>query len=332
MNPRRLFIAIGVALVGLVAFNVLLHLRTRGSERQRLRALIEHLPPTDVLFLGNSLMEAGCDVDAFNAAWPKTTPLPRALNLGLGASTPVEHYLILQRLLQSGARPKYLVYGFFDDLLTISVSSGWSDLVGNRAIAYYVPEAAAEFIAPGSRLKRWEMATIARVPIIAERWTLWTQVELMRRRMQQVGLAQQESNRFGRVSDFDTLAAQNLEGFNQRCARVLATQQDFSRPIREMVNLARRHDLKIIFVEMPLSARHRGVYHATPVWPEAHAYFLRKIAEDGAIHLAATDWIADDRKFEDAMHLSPAGAKEFSARLASALAQLGVRGEPAANR
>ena len=49
---------------------------------------------------------------------------------------------------------------------------------------------------------------------------------------------------------------------------------------------------------------------------------LRTIAEQNhAEYICASDWIADDKDFEDAVHLNEHGAKQFSARLAEALSQ-----------
>ena len=42
---------------------------------------------------------------------------PVAVNLGLGATTPVEHYLILKRAFSQPVHIKYVIYGFFDDQL-----------------------------------------------------------------------------------------------------------------------------------------------------------------------------------------------------------------------
>src|SRR5690349_3601144 len=102
MSPRRLFVPLGVALVLLAGYNVLIALTARRSQRQEMRQKLDHLPAAaNCVFLGNSLVEAGCDPDAFAAALPQTARGLVPINLALGATTPVEHYLILKRALAS---------------------------------------------------------------------------------------------------------------------------------------------------------------------------------------------------------------------------------------
>ena len=66
INRRRLFIPIAITLVILAAYNILIHFAAKKTQRQHLLATIDKLPPsTECLFLGNSLIEAGCDAGAF---------------------------------------------------------------------------------------------------------------------------------------------------------------------------------------------------------------------------------------------------------------------------
>src|SRR6516162_8718243 len=117
---RRLFIPLGVVLAILFAYNILIHFAAKKTQRQHLLSVIDHLPPaTECLFLGNSLIEAGCDASAFDSAWSQAGHGPVAANLGLGATTPVEHYLILKHAFDRGLRIQYIVYGFFDDQLNL---------------------------------------------------------------------------------------------------------------------------------------------------------------------------------------------------------------------
>src|SRR4051812_13534990 len=95
---KRLFIPIAIALVILLAYNLLIAFATKKTQRQHLLGVIEHLPAsTDCLCLGNSLMEAGCDASAFESGWNHSDSSPQAVNVALGATTPVEHYLILKK-------------------------------------------------------------------------------------------------------------------------------------------------------------------------------------------------------------------------------------------
>lgn len=324
MNPRRFFAALAVALVLLGVYNVAILYSSRSSQRQRARAAVEHIPATaETFFLGNSLVEAGCDLDAFTAAAVRQgAPRQSAVNLALGATTPVEHVLILKRALQGPARPKYLIYGFFDDQLNVPVNGDWSLLVGNRALSYYYPEAAAELYAPGSLPKRWELEFTSRVPMLAERSSLWTKVELLRRQIQDVGMPKHATNRFGRVSDFAALGPASIDSFNRRCGAIVQNRAAFSPPVQQIFQLARDAGIKVILVEMPLPSAHRSTFYASPVWAKMRAHLQELAANAGATYVSASDWVRDDRNFEDSAHLNEAGAKIFSAKLGSVLATM----------
>src|SRR5437879_2973688 len=61
---------------------------------------------SDVWLLGNSLMAAGY------APAARTQKTPAIANIAIGATAPVEHFLILRRMLETG-KPRVLVYGWF---------------------------------------------------------------------------------------------------------------------------------------------------------------------------------------------------------------------------
>src|SRR5207253_4864849 len=134
---------------------------------------LDHLPANiDCLFLGNSLVEAGCDATSFQANWPAHKNAIQPFNIALGATSPVEHYLILKKAFTRPVRIKYVVYGFFDDELNAPVTGQWSELVGNRALSYYFPNEAAALYAPGSHLKKWELQMASKIPMFSERSSL----------------------------------------------------------------------------------------------------------------------------------------------------------------
>jgi hypothetical protein len=246
---RRFFISVGIALVILAAYNVLIFFAAKKTQHQHLLAAIDHLPAsTDILFLGNSLIEAGCDATAFQSAWPHADSSPLAVNLGLGATTPVEHYLILKRAFSRGVHIKYVIYGFFDDQLSAPVDGKWEDLIGNRAFSYYFPRDAAAFYSPHSHLSEWRMEMTERVPMLAERSSLWDKVELFRRNIDEIGMPKQKVNRFGRVTDFNALEASDVPSFTQRCETIVRGQKGFSAPIQAMIDLAHEHGAKFVFV------------------------------------------------------------------------------------
>jgi hypothetical protein len=328
MKTKRLLIALGVALLVLLGYNALIARLAVRSQRQQALAAVSHPPAgTSVVFLGNSLMEAGGDPASFRAAWPANQTAAPSLNLALGATTPVEHYLIWSRALAHDLRPQWLVYGFFDDQLNAPVLGEWSDLVGNRAFSYYDPERAAELYSPGSTLKRWELVFTQHVPMLAERSSLWTKVERLRRQLSEIGLPPQKTNRFGRVDDFGPPGEPEIASFVDRCTAITDKRAGFSAPISQIVRLANAHQIRVLFVEMPMPRQHRAAFYAKPIWPRLRAHVRELASEAGVTYLNASDWVEDESQFADSMHLNPDGARVFSARLARTLAKLGQTGD-----
>jgi hypothetical protein len=322
---KRLFIPLAIALVILVAYNVLIAFAAKKTQRQHLLSAIDHLPATtDCLFLGNSLMEAGCDAGAFESAWPRGNASPFAINLGLGATTPVEHYLILKRAFSQPVHIKYVIYGFFDDQLNAAPDGAWEDLIGNRAFSYYFPQDAAAFYTPHSRLGKWRLEMTEHVPMLAERSSLWDRVELFRRKIDEIGMPKQKVNRFGRVGDFNALEAKDVPSFTQRCDAIVRGQKGFSAPIQAMIDLAHEHGAQFLFVEMPMSPRHLETFYSLPVWAEMRAHLQSLAQQKQATYITASDWVTNGSDFEDTVHLNEQGAKFFSARLGTALSHMNL--------
>ncbi len=323
-HPRRLFAPLAILLLCLLVVNVAIHQAARRSQRHQLLSRLESLSPkTQCLFLGNSLMEAGWDAAAFRTSWPESV-CPTVANVALGATSPVEHCLILKHALERRLRPKFVVYGFFDDQLSSSCSGDYADLIGNRAINYAFPSEAADLLSPGSRLERWKLQTIAAVPMLAERSSLWEAVEKLRRMFEDTGMPHHRTNRFGRVDDFAALEASDAAEFTARCRKALSGSSLFSTPVEEILHLAREQGATLVLVEMPMPSRHRQRFYSTPAWQEMRKRLRSLAASEHAIYVPAGDWIPDDSCFEDATHLNERGAKLFSAKLAQEVSSLEV--------
>jgi hypothetical protein len=318
-----LFTAAGVALSLLVGWNILIHRMAQRSDRHRLLARLQHLPPnTDCIFLGNSLVEVGCDAEVFRKKWPAQEDNPTPVNLALGATTPVEHYLILKAALDQGMKPKYVIYGFFDDQLTTGARGEWQDLVGNRAISYYFADEAAGFYAPDSLMKKWQLRLTARIPMTAERSSLWGRVEEVRRRIEEIGLPRQTANRFGRTRDFVALEAADADSFNRRCEFAASQPTKFSGPVQGIIDVARNSGAKVIMVEMPMPSRHRAIFYSGAAWASLRKHLESVCRQEQAVYISAADWINNDAEFMDVTHLNEQGARRFSARLATEVAGL----------
>jgi hypothetical protein len=297
----------------------------KNTQRQHMLAAIDHLSPSaNCIFLGNSLIEAGCDPCAFESGWSKTGCSPQAVNLGLGATTPVEHYLILKRAFSQPVHIKYVIYGFFDDQLNAATDGKWEDLIGNRAFSYYFPQDAAAFYTPNSKLGAWRLEMTEHIPMLAERSSLWDRVELFRRRLDDIGMPKQKVDRFGRADDFNALEAPDVPSFTQHCNAIVHGPQGFSAPIRAIINLAQEHGAKVIFVEMPMSQRHLETFYSLPVWSELRAHLQSLAKDEHVTYITASDWVTNDENFLDTMHLNEQGARFFSARLGTTLSHINV--------
>jgi hypothetical protein len=308
MTYCRLAIQILLAVIVLVAANVVVSVLARNSNpRQLLRSGDEAEPATD-LFLGNSLMAAGLDTTAFAAVKPG-----RPLNLSLGSSSPVEHALIYQR--QGKHRGATVYYGFFDSQLTDLQDGGWEKLVGNRAMAYYVePETAIGFYAPDSPLRSCGHRLVARIPVLVERHTIWSKVEKLRRLLGEIGMPRKDTNRFGRAEDFVLLEADPDE-FASRCSQAVADRVPLNGPLRAIFHQANGRNSPVLVVEMPMTEQHRQRFYSGPAWEAYRSHLIECVREAGGVYVPAADWVGQDG-FADHLHMNAVGARAFSSRLA----------------
>jgi hypothetical protein len=322
-GTRSFIVCLGTLIAVVLAYNGLIHFTSKNSQRRQLLAALDHIPAnTDSLFLGNSLVEAGCDTATFKLAWTRSDQPIHPVNIALGATSPVEHFLILKHALTHNLHLKYVIYGFFDDQLNAPVHGDWSDLVGNRALSYYFPDEAASLYAPGSWLKKWQMRISGFLPMLSERSSLWGKVELARRRLDEIGMQKHQTNRYGRVEDFSALEANDTASFNNRCRSVVDKQMGFSPPIKEIIRLCNDSGAKVIFVEMPMPSRHRNMFYSSVAWSNLKTYVEKLATAQGLSMISAGDWVRDDANFEDATHLNEQGAKLFSAELATKVSAL----------
>jgi hypothetical protein len=173
-------------------------------------------------------------------------------------------------------------------------------------------------------LGEWRLEMTQRVPMLAERSSLWNRVELLRRQLEAIGMPEETENRFGRADDFNMLEAKDASSFVQKCDAIVQTRRELSPPIQAMLDLAHEHGARFIFVEMPMSPKHRETFYSLPVWTAMRAHLQTLAQAGGASYITASDWVTDDAKFLDAIHLNEEGARFFSARLGTALSRMNV--------
>jgi hypothetical protein len=308
MRRRDWAVQVAVALAVLVAANVaILRMASNSVPRQLLRKAEQAERATD-LFLGNSTMAAGLDEAAFAAGAPGR----RALNLGMGSSSSVEHYLIFRQ--QGKHVGSAVYYGFLDRQLTDDPVGGWDTLVGNRAMAYYLePDVAFPFFERGSPLRGRALRLVGWVPALVERYAIWAKVELMRRHLGEIGMPPKATGQFGRLEDF-ALLEEDPATFEHRCEQATARRVPLAGPVAALLQLARERGSKAYVVEMPMPPGHRRFYYQSPAWQAYREHVKALVRDAGAIYVPAADWIGEDG-FADHLHLDAEGARDFSRRL-----------------
>lgn len=320
MNMRRSFylsLLIAAALFALV--NIAVAVLGQNSIPRQIARRIESTPGLNCLALGNSLMEAGFHTPTFEAACrSRNRGAMIAVNAGMGSSYPVEHLLFLRRAVQKRGELQRVMYGFFDLQLMEPPRTKVRDLIGNRAMLYYFePELAVKYY-QWPLWERFGFHAARMLPVIEQRGTIWAKVEKLRRRLSDLGMPPQQTNRFGRTMDFTLLEAPDPEAFGRECDRAVESRRELSTPVIDMIGLARQHGARISMIEMPMSPEHVARYYNTPSWRRYRTYLRELLASHGADYVVAGDWITDERLFEDRLHLSAEGSISFSEKLAMA--------------
>jgi len=299
-----------VAVLG--SANALVSRMTRHTVSRRLLEDARNSGSATAIALGNSLMRSGFDANEF-APPPKPGGQPLALNMAMGASSPAEHLLLLRAALRDDRQAKLLLYGFYDFQLTDPVRFSFSDLIGNHDLLYYhEPEFARRYYV----MSRYDVAGFEiarRVSLLAERGAVWAKVERLRRAIAQQGMPRQASNQFGRVADFTLLEASNQEEFVKHCEQASAAQ--LSAPVKEIIREAQKRQLRVVFVLMPLPAKHVRAFYDTPAWEAYLRHVKERLTIEDVGLIDASQWFSEPGQFGDALHLNEGGARLFSQRL-----------------
>lgn len=314
LTTRKLVFAAAVLLAGLFALNLAIAYLTRNSLPRRLMRHARESESAVVLALGNSLIVADFDEAAFDAAAGLSSPR-RAANLGIGASVPVEHLLLLRYALAHGMRPHLVVYGFYDFQLTTPTIFATSDLIGNNAMLYYLEPLYARGFYTLSRHDEFEFRAMYLYPMLADRGAVWAKIEVLRRALAQQGMPPERTNRFGRASDFSQFESNNADDFRRQCEASM--NLPLAPAVGELVRQSNEAGATIALVAMPMRQAHRNLSYGTRCWSEYFKRIGSLLEPYSAAFIDASDWVQDDSLFDDAIHLSPGGADQFSRRLGS---------------
>jgi hypothetical protein len=271
----------------------------------------------EVIALGNSLMRAGFLPEEF-ADSAGSASKSSAVNLALGASSPVEQLLLLRAELRAQSNAKLLLYGFYDFQLTAPVTFANSDIIGNHDILYYQePEFARRYFQM-SRRDSAAFEITRHFPMLYERGAVWAKVELLRRWLGQQGVPAESRNQFGRAADFTLLEAKDRAQFEKQCAAEL--QAPLNAPVAEIIRESQEKGIRVVFILMPLPPNHVREFYDAPTWSAYQQHIRQLLEQKNVSYVDASRWVPAEDGFGDALHLSQKGAEQFSRRLASVFA------------
>jgi hypothetical protein len=319
LTKRQLILSAAVLLAGLVFMNLLIVFLTRNSRPRQVMRHARQSQSASVVALGNSLVAAGFDEAAFDSGAGLSAPRGSA-NLGLGATTPVEHLLLLRYALSHGIRPHLVLYGFYDFQLTTPVQFTTSELFGNHAMLYYVEPLYARRFYSLPLHDAFQFRAMHSLPMFADRGAIWAKVEILRRAIAQQGMPAELSNSMGRAADFSLLEAADTNDFRRQCEAGL--NLPLIPPVSELLRQAHDLGVTVAVVEMPMREQHRRIFYRTACWSQYTTHIRNLLAPFGAIYVDASGWIQDESLFDDPLHLSEGGAAQFSQRLGGVLASL----------
>jgi hypothetical protein len=289
-NRRRLARFAIVVAAGLVILDIGITVIERNNPTRILAARLQQASNNDYLFLGNSLMAEG--IDTVVCSKQRLT----CMNAGIGSTQSSEHAAIAQEAIASGVRGK-MIYGFMDLTLSESPEPGWK---GNRSIAFHLKNVNIPESYGLTGVSRYDFILRQNVPLLTYKDSLWAKVE-----------RQSATNTLGRASDYSTLVDGSSERFAARVRKAMAKTWLLCPEVMRLLNAATKDGREVVFVVMPMPAKHRNAYYRTPDW---QAYLDRLATELDSLgaRLVNMDEMAVDSDFTDAVHLSPAGATAFT--------------------
>ena len=289
-NRRRLARFAIVVAAGLMILNVGITIIERNNPTRILAARLQKASNNDYLFLGNSLIAEG--IDTVVCSKQRLT----CMNAGIGSTQSSEHAAIAQEAIASGVRGK-LIYGFMDLTLSESPEPGWK---GNRSIAFHLKNVNIPESYGLNGVSRYDFILRQNVPLLTYQDSLWAKVE-----------RQSATNTLGRASDYSALVDGSSERFAARVRNAMAKTWLLCPEVMRLLNAAAKDGREVVFVVMPMPAKHRNAYYRTPDW---QAYLDRLATELDALgaRLVNMDEMALDSDFADEVHLSPAGATAFT--------------------
>jgi hypothetical protein len=318
MQRRQFIYALLLTVVFLAAANAAIHRVSDHSPARVQVKVVEHTTGANCLVIGNSLLYSGFNAAAFDQAAAKLNVSTDAVNGSVGATYPVEHLLMLRLALRSNPHPAVVIYGFFDFQLTDPPWVSSEDLMGNRNIGIFLEPRIAEryyLMDPATRIK---FTLLHDLPMYVERGNPYGRVELMRRRIKEIGLAPSAIDPTGN-RNFAELESSSPNAFIRKCHEAVEGKVPLASPVQEIIRESRAAGARVIVVEMPLPATHLDNFYNLQGWSVYEPYARNLVNAEGAEFLDASHWMLSPDDFADRLHLTPRAAEEFSAKLADAI-------------
>jgi hypothetical protein len=274
-----------------------------------------------VVALGNSLIGVGFVEDSFDQGI-QADKAHGAINLAMGGSSAIEQLLMLRYALDQGMRPRAVVFGFFDFQLTHPLEYTTADLIGNRAMLYYLEPEYARGFYHLSLHDRAEFEIMRHFEVFAERGLVWERVERFRRTLDQQGMPPVQANSMGRSIDFAMLEYPSAPAFVAECGR--ASRNPLIPSVVEIARQASAAGSKVYFVEMPMPPAHVETFYDQPAWGGYRTHLKNMLGGLGAAYIDASHWMPGESSFIDPLHLSWEGSQAFSRRLGEYLRNTGT--------
>jgi len=310
MKPRAFFIQASIALLLIVLYNVAITLLARQMPARKMIDAVRHLEPGALFIHGNSTMDA-----AFNDAIFAKATGEKPFRAALGATLPVDH-LNLARLAFNSGKPRAMLYGFYGFQLYEDPTNSWRQFSGNRCLSLLIdPATAIRYSASNSIVDHLMIRLAAALPALRERDVIWFKVEKLRRALADVGLPSTAANKFGRVADFKQLVLFTPQDVHRLSQSIISSDRPFCGPLVEMFDLAKNAGVEVTVVAMPSHPTNLPL-EVRSDWNAYIAHVTKKLRQQGIRLIDATDWISEEKLFEDVLHVNEAGAVRFTEKLA----------------
>lgn len=302
---------LAVCLVLLITGNVLLSRWSRGLSSRRALDNLQRAPDSDLLFIGNSLLDGRVDGAALNQGAASAGRTFKPLNAALSATDSHDQALLAQYALWTQPHLRTLVVGFYDYQLTEEASVTPADLLGNHGIALdeRMPVPLVATVDHFNTVQTGELLLLRALPMAANRVSFWKYAERLRYAMSRMGMPPEPPVTMIRPWSY----------YNGEPRTFLEDPSHFNSSYEYVFSQAAKARMQVVLVLMPMSPLHSRVFYTRQLWQD-YLVKLRELAgQRGFTFVDASAWMPEATQFEDALHMTKPAATTFSSRLGTEL-------------